>query len=409
MKKIISILSSVIFTLVLFLPISQSLDASAAEYTQNGLTLSYSVSGTDAIITDCTGSGSSLIIPDKINGYNVVSIEQNAFAETAGLTSLVIPNGIKSIKERAFWNCSSLKTVSIGSGVTFIGDYAFSACPQLSAFVVSNENTVYNTIGGMLCDKNITTIICYAGWSNSPVIPQGITKIAKAAFFGSSQIVSVEIPSSVVTIEDYAFSGCFSLSSVTIPISVTTIGKGCFMNCTALKSATLGNGISAIPDECFSMCTSLESVNITSSISSIGVQAFFSCSKLSGIYIPPTVTMLNSDAAGTKYDIRNAITPISGFYISGNKGSAADVYASSAGIDFIDFTSIPYGDVDGNNMINAVDASIVLTEYAAVSTGKPSSFTYYRTLTGDYNSDGIINAIDASKILSVYADSATGN
>ena len=66
------------------------------------------------------------------------------------------------------------------------------------------------------------------------------------------------------------------------------------------------------------------------------------------------------------------------------------------------------GDIDGNGYINAIDASLVLQQYANDSTG--SSFKqldqFYED--ADVNGDGIVNAADASAILKYYADESTG-
>ena len=71
-------------------------------------------------------------------------------------------------------------------------------------------------------------------------------------------------------------------------------------------------------------------------------------------------------------------------------------------------TAVIYGDADGNKSVNAVDASIALTEYASVSSGKKTTFTDDRqTLAADVDANGSVNAVDASYILSYYAYTAT--
>lgn len=408
MKKLLSLFTAALLAVSISIPLTTNITAFASEYSQNGFTLTYTISGSNALITDCSGSGTSLVIPELIAGFTVSSIEKNAFDECSTLTSITIPNGVAAIKEKAFWNCSALKNVSIGSGLSEIGDYAFSACPALDSFTVSSDNSTFSAVKNMLYSKAGDSLICYAG-SAAASIPEGTKNIKKAAFFGNSRLKSVQLPSSLSSIGEYAFSGCFNLGKVTIPLSVTSMGKGCFMNCSSLSMAVLGGGLKEVPEECFSMCTSLESVNIPSSITKIGAQAFFSCAKLSGVYIPITVTSIGTDAVGTKHDIRSQKNiPIKGFYISGSIKSTASAYAASAGVDFLDFANIPFGDVDGNGVVNAVDASLVLSEYANTAVGKPVSFTFYQLTTGDFNSDGSVNAVDASLILALYAKNATG-
>lgn len=66
------------------------------------------------------------------------------------------------------------------------------------------------------------------------------------------------------------------------------------------------------------------------------------------------------------------------------------------------------GDVNDDGSINAVDASLVLTEYATTSTGAAGSFSANQKKAADVNKNGSVDAVDASKILSYYADESTG-
>lgn len=74
-------------------------------------------------------------------------------------------------------------------------------------------------------------------------------------------------------------------------------------------------------------------------------------------------------------------------------------------LESIDFV---IGDVNKDGSINAVDASMVLTAYANISTGAESGFTKAKTFSADVTGDGNINAVDSSNILSYYAYTSTG-
>lgn len=69
----------------------------------------------------------------------------------------------------------------------------------------------------------------------SVTIPNTVTTIGDAAFYGCSNLTSVTIPNSVSTIEGYAFSDCNKLHSVTIGAFVQSIGKYAFSGCSMLK------------------------------------------------------------------------------------------------------------------------------------------------------------------------------
>ncbi len=67
----------------------------------------------------------------------------------------------------------------------------------------------------------------------------------------------------------------------------------------------------------------------------------------------------------------------------------------------------PLGDVNNDGLINAVDASTVLTYYAMISTNKDGGFDDNQKAAADVNHDGLINAVDASCILAYYAYTST--
>ena len=61
------------------------------------------------------------------------------------------------------------------------------------------------------------------------------------------------------------------------------------------------------------------------------------------------------------------------------------------------------GDVNGDGLINSVDASAVLTEYAYSMTESGGKFNELQKKAGDVNKDDILNSVDASLILEYYA------
>ena len=61
------------------------------------------------------------------------------------------------------------------------------------------------------------------------------------------------------------------------------------------------------------------------------------------------------------------------------------------------------GDIDGNGLIDAVDASKLLSYYAKISTDPSFNVTDELKLIADVDKNGTIDAVDASKLLSYYA------
>ena len=71
-----------------------------------------------------------LVIPEWVNGYQVTSIDEDAFKNCTTLTSVSIPSTVTAIGSGAFWGCSNLSAVivnstsvpSLGSIQTFDGN-----------------------------------------------------------------------------------------------------------------------------------------------------------------------------------------------------------------------------------------------------------------------------------------------
>ncbi len=73
-----------------------------------------------------------------------------------------------------------------------------------------------------------------------------------------------------------------------------------------------------------------------------------------------------------------------------------------------EIVKIPLGDVDGDSSVSSVDASLVLAEYAALSTNGTLTFNDKQKKASDANGDSAIDSSDASSILAFYAYTSTG-
>ncbi len=185
------------------------------------------------------------IIDKKYNGLllgcqntiipnSVAAIWTCAFNGASTLTSITIPNSVKVIGAIAFSECSSLASITIPKSVTTIGEAAFQGCSGLSSIIVEPGNAKYdsrNSCNALIETKTNNLIL---GCKNT-VIPNSVKRIEESAFWGCSELTSIEIPSSVTSIGEWAFAWCSSLSSVTIPNSITSIEKALFMGCISLS------------------------------------------------------------------------------------------------------------------------------------------------------------------------------
>ncbi|MBN2864911.1 MAG: leucine-rich repeat domain-containing protein [Thiotrichales bacterium] len=217
---------------------------------------------------------------------SVTRIEDSAFADCKGLTSVTIPNSVISIGYNAFQNCMGLISVTIPNSVKTLGNNAFKYCKGLISVTISNS----------------VLIISYG------------------TFMGCEGLTSVTIPNSVTTIEEFAFALCTGLTSIIIPNSVKTIGLKAFEFCNGLTSFGVAvdnsnyssqdgvlfnkaktelikypskkagisyeipNSVKTVAKYAFDICMGLTSVTIPNSVTTIGEGGFKDCHGLTNIY-----------------------------------------------------------------------------------------------------------------------------
>ena len=218
-----------------------------------------------------------------------------SFAGT-GLAKVILPDGVVSVGQFAFSGCSKLTSIIVPKTVTFLAANALNQCARLSEIQVDPLNTVYSSVGGVLFDKALSTLIQYPPGisASSYTIPNGVTTIGGGAF-SRVGLNRVGIPNSVTNIGAFAFSGS-SLTSVEIPSGVVYLGNGAFYGCSSLTSVVIPEGVGQIGDYIFQYCYQLAAISIPSSLNRIGQYAFFGCAKLPTLTIPGSVSSIGTAA-----------------------------------------------------------------------------------------------------------------
>ena len=173
-----------------------------------------------------------ITIPEFVtnNGttYTIISIEDRAFYECSGLTSVSFPQSLVIFGYGAFAGCTSLTNVIIPNSVKSIGNGTFHGCSSLTS--VSFPEDLIEIGGSVFSQCTSLTEIS---------LPESLTSIGSFAFQNCASMTSISIPESVTSIEEYAFSICTGLTSFTIPNSVTSLGDGAFWRSTGLTNFTV--------------------------------------------------------------------------------------------------------------------------------------------------------------------------
>jgi hypothetical protein len=213
----------------------------------------------------------------------------------AGFTgSYVIPDNVTGLGgEFPGWALESgLSSITVGSGLASgwsIED--FSICEALTWIDVSEANSNYASVDGVLFSKDQTTLVAFPrGRTGSYSIPDGTISIGGG--FLQSNLTSVTIPDSVWSVGDLTFGYCRNLTDVTIGNGVTGIGGWAFYNCTSLTNVVLPDIVTYIGENAFWGCTDLASISLGEGVTTIGYGAFSDCRKLTSISIPDSVTSL---------------------------------------------------------------------------------------------------------------------
>ena len=121
-------------------------------------------------------------------GNSVTSIEDKTFMGCSSLTSVTIGNRVTSIGYYAFYNCSSLTEVYIPASVTDIDYTAFNLCEKLQRFIVAEDNPAYASVDGVLCSKDLKTLVVYLRGRVDARLPEGLEEAMPDAFAGCNKL-----------------------------------------------------------------------------------------------------------------------------------------------------------------------------------------------------------------------------
>ncbi|MCL2031970.1 MAG: leucine-rich repeat protein [Methanomassiliicoccaceae archaeon] len=217
-------------------------------YVDGTFTYSLDTTAKEAMISDYSGIGNTVSIPDFIvptssnpgspiynntAQYPVTVIGTSAFEQEVNITVLTMGANVKTIQEKAFRECTGIATLDL-KNVEEVGAQAFVHCTSLTQLRADNLIKIGD---GAFAILNVINTMPYTGsipYMNSLSLPKA--EIIGAAAFGTANTGSlyflardfgtVNLPSAV-SIGDYAFSQAQIENSLNIA-SAETIGYRAF-------------------------------------------------------------------------------------------------------------------------------------------------------------------------------------
>ncbi len=261
----------------------------------------------------------------------LTEIAANAFKGCTALTTLTIPSSVKTIGEsafegcevlnttlttgvtaigkKAFYGCNAITSFGIAKNLASIGEGAFAHCESLTGFTISQYNTKFKVITGILFSADSTVVITYpagkkAGSMNANSL---IKEIYPYAFSGVKQMTSFNF-NEITTIGEYAFEDCTGLTAIEIGSKVTTIGNNAFNNCYNLESITIPTNVTTIGEKAFNgmpagvKCQVAWATPLSINDNTFSNYETLSSGQIPGIlFVPKGKTSLYQNAPGWKF------------------------------------------------------------------------------------------------------------
>jgi len=201
----------------------------------------------------------------------ITTIESEAFYNCTELYEVQLPNTLVEIGESAFDNVIKLSKIDLPTSLRTIGDGAFKFS-GLTSIVIPNGVKKINR-GAFTAAESLQSV----------TLPNGLEIIDGEAFSGTIELKSIVLPNTLKSIEIFAFEDT-GLTSVVIPASVETIGNSAFRDCSQLTSVTFAEGLKSLGKNAF-VGTKLVSVRLPRSLEQIGINPFFNVDTLESIVI----------------------------------------------------------------------------------------------------------------------------
>lgn len=339
----------------------------------------------------------STTLKEVIFNEELTFIDDEAFQNCDGLTSVELPDSLKQLGGGVFQESSNLSDITLPEGMTRIGGRAFDCTGYYNDWSNWEDNVLY--IGPYLLETTyVTPELDWEDWkekSGTLNVRAGTTLIADESVdssdvdavmfnnelqhigfcaFGWLDIASISLPDSLISLGDWAFYNCELLEEIHIGSNLQYIGHDVFGNTPYDKAdnyvdgvlyygpyvlgfndslpndVVLRDGTTLIAERAFwkedgrldspDYGANMQSVTFPESLTTICDGAFYSCNSLKTLTIPSTVTYIGHQAYGwvKGYDLdidEETFEKMTDVTIKGYNDTAAHHYATNNDITFV--------------------------------------------------------------------------
>ena len=273
---------------------------------------------------------------------------------------------------------------------------------SLSTFgVFADTIYTYNGYSFTMMENNYISV---CGWDNSsedfdvPAQLDGsyVKEIADMGMRSNEYITSLNFSDAIymTRIGNMAFKGCTNISgTVSVPARVTDVGIAAFQECKGIENFNFYSG-TVVPMQCCYLCSSLKNVTVSEGVTTIEKLAFASCEELESVRLPRSLTSINISS------FNNSPKVVLYVYFD----SYAYEFAKTNNINYSLLDGIKLGDVNGDNIVNVDDATLIQKYLAELETIE-GIYLY----AADSNEDTEIDVSDATAIQMYSVELQTGH
>lgn len=240
-------------------------------------------------ITGFSGKYSSVIIPQKLGGYEVIGILEGSFKDNLNITQLSMSENVEFINDNAFSGCKNLSAIKLSRNIYKIGKDVFTDTAYFNNSGNWDDGMLYVSSG-----YNYFLIAVNKQRENY-VIKDGTTVIADYTFSNNKKIRTCKFPDTLMTIGNRAFYNCSVYNEeITFPDYLLYIGDQAFY-CTAIKKLVFPDNVAYIGTRAFEN-TKVTEVILPKNLEVIPASVFYDCRKLEKIEIPNKVKYISTCA-----------------------------------------------------------------------------------------------------------------